>query len=294
MQNIWVIALREFRQKITNRGFLISTIATPVILLVVFAFSRGANNTSIYDPYWSVAPIAMALYWWLAIGIDTAGIHPVRALCVVALVTLWGVRLTTNWARGWQGLDHEDFRYADFRHKAGRAYWLVSLLGLHGFPTVQVLLSCGSVYVALAVGTRPFGWLDLVAVGVTAFAVLYETVADQQLRRFKATNDDPQGFIATGLWAWSRHPNYFGEVLFWWGLLLFALAADPGAPWTLIGPVTMTLMFWFISIPLIDERMVKRRPHYAQHQARVSRLVPWPPQRAAQRPEAARVSSPGS
>jgi len=241
--------------------------------LVVFAFSRAFDNSSFYDPYWSVAPIAMALYWWL--GVAAEGTSLWRVVCVVALVTAWGLRLTYNWLRGWRGLGHEDWRYRDFRKKTGRGYWLVSLAGLHSFPTLQVLLGCGSVYVALVLGTRGFGWLDAVAVAVTGVAIIIEAVADRQLRRFVRNNDDPQRVLDTGLWATSRHPNYFGEVLFWWGLFLFAVAADPGALWAIVGPGAITLMFLFVSIPLIDEHMLNKRAHYAEHMKRVSRLIPW-------------------
>ena len=102
--------------------------------VVVFAFSRLLNNSSVYDAYWSVAPIALVGWWaWVLPG------HPVRSWLVVGLVTLWGVRLTLNWATGWAGLHHEDWRYVDFR-RLGVWYWPLSLGGLHLFPTVQVFL----------------------------------------------------------------------------------------------------------------------------------------------------------
>jgi steroid 5-alpha reductase family enzyme len=111
---------------------------------------------------------------------------------------------------------------------------------------------------------------------VTGSAVLIELVADEQLRRF--TRRKQSGDIMTeGLWAWSRHPNYFGELCFWWGLFLFGFSADPSYWWTIVGPVAMTLMFHFASIPMLDRRSLERRPGYAEHMQRVNAVIPGRP-----------------
>jgi steroid 5-alpha reductase family enzyme len=244
--------------------------------VVVFAFSYFFDNSSFYDPYWSVAPPLIGLYWaGLPLG---AGASVARQAMVLALVTAWAVRLTYNWLRGWTGLHHEDWRYVDMRAQSGRAYWVVSFLGIHLVPTIIVFLGCLSLYPALSTGTHAVGWLDLLAFVVTAAAILIETTADQQLRRFRATAPAPGSTLASGLWAYSRHPNYFGEALFWWGLFFFGVAADPATWWwTIAGPLAVTLMFLFISIPMIDRRMLARRPDYAARMAHVSALVLWPP-----------------
>jgi steroid 5-alpha reductase family enzyme len=244
--------------------------------VTVFAFSVVANNTSVYDPYWSVAPIAIAPFFAAQAG--SANAPFARQALVIGLVTLWGLRLTYNWARGFTDLSHEDWRYADIRDKTGRLYWAASFAGLHMFPTVQVYLGCLPLSVALA-GARPLGVLDAVAASVTLGAIGIETVADEQLRAFRRGKRAPGEIMARGLWAWSRHPNYFGEIGFWWGLYLFALAVAPAAWWTGIGALAITLMFAFASIPLIDKRSLARRPEYAEHMKRVSALVPWPPRR---------------
>jgi len=253
-------------------GDLVGTVA-------IFAFSFVFRNSSFYDPYWSVAPVPIALY--LAShpqAVDDA--VPGRQVVAIALVTLWGLRLTWNWARGWTGLHHEDWRYGKLREDTGKAYWLVSFSGIHLFPTVLVYLGCLGLYPALLAGSRPFGLLDLLAAGVTAGAVVIEGLADDQLRAFVRRNRDPNRYLDTGLWAWSRHPNYFGEVSFWWGVWLFGLAADPSSAWwTAAGPLAMTGLFVFISIPMMEKRMVAKRPAYAEHQRRVSMLVPLPPRR---------------
>lgn len=245
---------------------------------VVFAWSVRYDNSSFYDAYWSVAPPLLAVWYGTRPG-NAVGSDP-RAWLVLALVTVWGVRLTWNWRRGWHGISHEDWRYVQFRHSAGRAYWLVSATGLHLFPTVQVFLGCLPLVPALAHPERALGVLDLAAVIVTAGAIAMEWIADNQLRRFVLTRTATETVLETGVWAWSRHPNYFGEMSFWWGIYLFGLAADPGWWWSGIGALAITVMFFFASVPMIDKRMLARRPAYAERLARVSAVIPWPPRAA--------------
>lgn len=244
--------------------------------VAIFAFSFAFGNSSFYDAYWSVAPIPIAIYW----GVQPDAIDGpfLRQLVVVTLVTVWGCRLTYNWARGWTGLDHEDWRYIDIKEKTGRLYWLVSFAGIHMMPTIWVFLGCLPLYPALAFGTAPLGLLDIAATIVTGGAIWLEATADRQLVEYRASNPRPGGILDTGVWAWSRHPNYFGEMSFWWGLWMFGCAAyPPGWRWTIVGAASITLMFRFVSLPLMERRMAERRPEFAEFQARTSLVVPWPP-----------------
>lgn len=242
--------------------------------LAIFAFSYAFANSSFYDPYWSVVPPVIGLY--LAALPAARSAPELRKLLVLALLFAWGLRLTLNWARGWTGLQHEDWRYVEIRERTGRHYWLASLTGIHLFPTLQVYLGCLALWPALVTGTRPVGLLDGLAAAVTAGAIVIELVADEQLRAFRRSAR-PGAIMSGGLWAWSRHPNYFGEIAFWWGLGLFGLAADPGAVWCLVGALAISIMFVTASVPMIDRRMLARRPGYAEHARRTSALIPWPP-----------------
>ena len=137
------------------------------------------------------------------------------------------------------------------------------------------------VYAVYCLGERPFGWLDIVAGLVTAGAISLQMIADFQLRGFIRTRREGEQ-LETGLWAWSRHPNYFGELGFWFGLFLFGLAAYPqGWYWLWLGIALMTLMFIFVSIPLMEQRSLERRPEYAGLIESVSMLVPLPPRKSA-------------
>jgi steroid 5-alpha reductase family enzyme len=132
------------------------------------------------------------------------------------------------------------------------------------------------VYPALAGAGRPWGALDVAAVALTAGAVLLEAVADAQLRRFVRRRADPAAVLDGGVWAWSRHPNYLGEILFWWGLFLSGIAAAPGRAWTVAGPIAITLLFVLVSVPWMDRRMVARHPAWTARLRSVPALVPWP------------------
>ncbi|MBY0427289.1 MAG: DUF1295 domain-containing protein [Cytophagales bacterium] len=243
--------------------------------LVVFILSVIFRNASLYDAYWSVKPPVIALFY--LISPENVDINLTRQSLVLILIFAWGLRLTWNWARKWEGLGHQDWRYADLKEKTGKFYFFVNLTGIHFFPTLLVYLSCLPMYPAMSLGNQPLGLFDVLGVVVATMGILFELIADNQLRAFTLNpNRVPGETLKTGLWKYSRHPNYFGEVSFWWGIFLFALPVT-GFEWTIIGPVSITLLFVFISIPMIDQRMLKRRANYAEHIKNVSALVPWFP-----------------
>ena len=247
-------------------------IADVIATTVIFAFSIMFKNSSFYDAYWSVAPVPIGLYWW---ALADFNMHP-RFILATIVLWLWALRLTLNWARGWTGLDHEDWRYVNLRNQTGVFYPFVNFMGIHQFPTVLVFFGCLPLYyVFTQAEPAPLNALDIVATLVGLTGVAFELIADEQLKAYKKTKPAKGEFLKTGIWKHSRHPNYFGEITFWLGLFLFALAANFDWYWTGIGTLAMFLLFWFISIPMIDKRMVKSRPTYATHMKRVSRLIPW-------------------
>jgi steroid 5-alpha reductase family enzyme len=251
---------------------LVAAAADAVATAVVFGFSVRHGNSSVYDPYWSVAPIPIALYWF-ASGEGGPG---VRAIAVLALVTAWGVRLTVNCLARWRSLAHEDFRYVEIRARAGRAYWPASFVAIHLMPTIWVFLGLLPLYPALAGPARPPNALDAAATLLTAGAIALEAIADRQLHAFLRTRRDPAAVLATGVWARSRHPNYLGEVLFWWGAWLFGVAARPAWAWTVVGPISITLLFVLVSVPWMDRRMAAHHPGFAERMRAVPALLPWP------------------
>jgi steroid 5-alpha reductase family enzyme len=268
------VALTAGRLAPTHDPVFVAAAATLAGTVVVFAFSLVFDNSSFYDPYWSVAPIPIVIYWAMDPVLDD--VNGARRVLVMAAVLVWGVRLTFNWARQWQGLHHEDWRYIEKRREFPRLYWPISFAGIHLLPSFLVLLGLLPCYVALGESSRALGPIDALAVLTVATAIYFETVADKQLHDFVHGPREPGESLTSGLWRLCRHPNYFGEVLFWWGLFLFGLAASPAAWWTGVGAVAMTLLFRIVSLPLMERRAAERRKDWDRIVRDYPMILPWP------------------
>ena len=153
-------------------------------------------------------------------------------MLVATVVVVWSVRLTANWLVGFPGLHHEDWRYPLLRERAGRWELVVDLVAIHLVPTLQVFLGMLPVYVVLTRPGRDVGWLDVVAVPVGLGAVALEAVVRPPDAPVRAAAIGGE-VMDRGLWGWSRHPNYVGELGFWVSLALFGVAASPGDAWWL-------------------------------------------------------------
>ncbi|OYN75806.1 hypothetical protein CG716_24480 [Mycolicibacterium sphagni] len=262
----------------TGRRWLDALIADVLATLVVFIFSRAYRNSSFYDAFWSVIPPLLLVYWWAA---GPLGLDSLRCWLVAIVVGYWAVRLTGNWVYSFPGLHHEDWRYPLLRDSAGRWEFLADLFGIHLVPTLQVFLGMLPVYVAVTRTGPGLVWLSWVAFAVGIAAVTLELVADTQMHRF-VRDKQPGAVMDRGLWSWSRHPNYFGEISFWFALALFGVAAAPADAWWLfVGVIAMVAMFLGASIPMMEKRSLARRPQYQDVIDRVSMLIPRPPRKAA-------------
>ena len=239
-------------------------------MVVIFLFSVMLNNSSLYDPYWSIIPMGIVPYWAFFSDFE---ITIVSRLATI-LVCTWGLRLTWNFLRGWPGLVHEDWRYVNIREFTKKLYWPASFLGIHLFPTVIVFAGLYPLYLALSVPTFDSMVIIYLGAALGLIAIVIETVADEQLRNFVLSGPEKGTYLKSGLWSVVRHPNYLGENLFWWSLALIGFGAT-GNPICFTGAAAMTAMFVFASIPMIDKRMLERRPAYAEHKAKTPSLFPW-------------------
>ena len=244
--------------------------------LTIFLFSLVFNNSSLYDPYWSLVP-PVILFYWLTKYLPPAEFTLLHWI-ILSLVLIWSLRLTWNWLARWRGIRDEDWRYIAFRFRYQEYYWMVSLFGIHLFPTLIVLIGCLAVYPALVLGDGSLGIMEWIAAVITFLGILIEGVADWQLHRY-ICDKRKCDFLFTGLWKYCRHPNYFGEVLFWTGLFLFSTGHPNVYWWILPGPVIMILMFYVISIPMIDKRMLRRKTGYRDYSKRTSAMIPWIPKK---------------
>jgi steroid 5-alpha reductase family enzyme len=178
-----------------------------------------------------------------------------------------------------------DFRYAQMRRSRGDRFWLASLylvFGLQGLLMWIVSLPIQLVQVPGATAA-PLGRLDLLGFLLWGTGVAFEAIGDWQLARFRADPANRGRVCDEGLWAWTRHPNYFGDALMWWGLYCFAAAA--GATWTAVGPVVMTVLLLEVSgVALLERSLRSSRPGYADYVARTSAFLPLPPRRRRMAP----------
>jgi len=251
------------------RGLILGYAASVAFLYLA---SQVVQNGSTFDAWWSVMPPAIAI--WFALTADGSG---PRNWAIAACALLWGIRLTANWAIGWTGLDHEDWRYRMLYETAPMPRWAVSFTSVHLFPLVVVTL--GSLPMATAVAHtsesngRDFGPLDVLAMVLALIGVALEHFADVDLRRFNRTKK-PGDVLNTGLWSRSRHPNYLGEMCWWLSLFVFALAADLGSWWTGIGALSMLVMFLTASIPIAEKRSAERRPGWEAYAASTPMFIP--------------------
>lgn len=246
-------------------------VADLVATVIIFLMSVLFNNSSIYDPYWSVKPAIIAGYYVYLAAPDGLS---ARQVVVTILIALYAIRLTSNFYRDWPGLKHEDWRYRNFRQQFPRAYWIVSFFGIHFFPTLMVYLACLPMYGIYSQAGNPFGALDILASALLLGSVVLAFVADEQLRQFRKDPANTGQFIDTGLWKFSRHPNYLGEICTWWGLWLFALAAGQAWWWTGAGALAISLMFIFVSIPMMEKRTLERREGYLEYMRVTPMLIP--------------------
>lgn len=241
---------------------------------LVWLRARRIEDASIVDIAWGPGVLlAGALPALLAGG----GWAP-RTAPALALAVLWASRLALHILRRHRLLG-EDPRYRAWREAGGptwfaRAYFSVFLL------QGALMLLVGLPLAALGHAGAPAHWrvLDGLGLLLAVAGLLYEHRADRQLAAFRADPARRGQVLASGLWAWSRHPNYFGEALFWWGLGLLGLAA--GAAWALAGPLLLTgLLLKFSGVPLLERRLARTRPAYAEYARRTNAFFPWPPKR---------------
>ncbi|NKC00510.1 MAG: DUF1295 domain-containing protein [Pseudomonadales bacterium] len=234
--------------------------------LVIFVFARLFSNSSFYDAYWSVAPPVLIGYWLASRGID------LRSLLLSVLVLLWAVRLTHNWARGWRGLGHQDWRYVDLSAKTGRWYPLVDLLGIQLLPTILVFIGCLPFYIIVN-NPSPISWPDALWLLAGSSAIWLEFRADNVLRTHRLDENKIGQVLREDVWGWCRHPNYLGELVFWFALALCAFVTT-GLWYSWLGFVCMVGLFLGVSIPMIEKRELISKPGYGQYVDEVPMLLP--------------------
>lgn len=250
-------------------------IANVVATSVIYFFSYAFKNASFYDPYWSLQPIVIGVY---LISQEQADVNITRQTIVFLIILVWGIRLTVNFLRGWPNIEHEDWRYIRLREQSGKYFPLVSYFGIMMFPTLLVYAGCIPLFDILQRSSLPFGIWDIIGTIIGITGICFQWIADNQLFKFVKNRKDHSEIMNMGLWKYSRHPNYFGEICIWTSLAIFSIGAVGDLEWyNALGMIGMILLFNFISIPMQEKQLVKRKPHYTQEQAIRSKIFPWIP-----------------
>ena len=202
--------------------------------------------------------------------------YSTRLLLCGLVVLTWGARLTFNWSKTWDDLSEEDWRYRRLQENTGGAYWLVSLSGIHLFPTVLVFIGCIGMIRIAEQPDAPINWLDALALLIGASSIWIESRADAALHVFRRHRTDRSQHIETSVWRWCRHPNYLGEIGVWVSIGCFGIASVQQLDiWVLAGPFVMILLFTVISIPMIERKLIEDKPRYHDYQKRVPMLLPY-------------------
>ena len=235
--------------------------------IIVWAFGLLYENVSVYDPYWSVFPPVVFLIWAFY-----TGVWSIPVILLLLASWYWGWRLTRNWVITFKGIEHEDWRYTKYRSLHPALFHLINFFGLNMVPTLVV-------FAAMLPGLQLFGHYELSLVsGIILFfgfivclsSATIQLIADKQIHDFRAAN--PGKYCNVGLWKHGRHPNYFGEIQFWWGIWIM-YASTGHIDWMLFCPIAMTALFLGISIPLMEKRQLQNKPGYAEYRKQTRMLI---------------------
>ena len=239
-------------------------IADAVATVATFIFSVIFRNASVYDPYWSVQPPVILVAFALGKDLTAFGI-----LLLIA-VSFWAIRLTANWAYTFANLYHQDWRYTMLKEKTGVFYPVINFVGIHMVPTL-VVYGCilPGVYAVREGLSANLGSVLFLCLSLGAAAM--QGTADIQMHRFRKNRDS--AFIRRGLWKYSRHPNYLGEILMWWGVGLAVVCAAPNMWYLAAGALANTVLFLTVSIPMADGRQ-SRKEGFAEYKKQTRMLLP--------------------
>ena len=250
--------------------FTVNLLVIVVVMTSVWILSTMIRDASIVDIVWGAGFVVVAWSSWI-----TSDADGLAALAVRVCVTVWGLRLAGYLA--WRNLGKgEDFRYQAMRRKYGARFPLISFVTVFLLQGALMWVVSLPVHVVHDVDPQASPVL-VVGVAVWAIGLAFEVVGDLQLARFKADPASAGRVMDTGLWRYTRHPNYFGDFLVWWGIAIMALS-NVASMVGVIGAVVMSVLLMRVSgVPMLEHSMAKRRPGYVEYQRRTSAFFPRPP-----------------
>jgi len=254
-----------------TQAFLFAGAIILAFMTLLWLLSLLLKNSSIVDIFWGIGFIIIA---WLTFVLAPQGYLPRKQL-VATLVTIWGLRLAIHIGiRNWR--KPEDFRYVKWREENGPRWWWISFFQVFLLQGILMWIICAPIIAAQTSGFPAILTpLDLIGASLWTFGLLFESIGDYQLTVFKADASNRGKVLTTGLWKYTRHPNYFGEAGVWWGFYIIAFAA--GYEWTIFSPILMTVLLVKVSGVAMLERTMKTKPGYEEYMRKTNSFIPWFP-----------------
>ena len=257
-----------------NLIFIFSLNLAAVILMMIIGWllSLVLKNVTVVDSLWGLGFVMIA---WATFFLTEGYLG--RKLLIAFLVTFWGLRLSIyltrrNWGKG------EDPRYGSWREKSGKHFWIVSLFKVFLLQSLFLWAISISIQCGMASKTpETITWLDVCGLILWGIGFIFEAVGDWQLAVFKSNSANKGKVMDLGLWRYTRHPNYFGECLMWWGIFLIAFSA-PNSWWTVVSPLIITsVLLKMTGINKKKKTIVIHRPGYKEYIQRTNAFIPWFP-----------------
>lgn len=254
-------------------ALLIAATSIAVIMVSTWLLSLVLKNASIVDIVWGLGFAVTS--WVLAITVDG---NSGRQILLAIMVGIWGVRLGGYLAK--RNIGHgEDWRYKAMRKKKGPRFGLISLVTVFGLQGSLMFVVSMPVIFGNGDSSPGVGPIAVMGILVWAVGLGFEAIGDLQLTRFKKDPNNAGKVMSTGLWSITRHPNYFGDALLWWGIGIVGAETGSGVI-GFVGPLVMTLFLLKVSgVPMMERSLMKRREGYAEYAARTSAFIPRPPKK---------------
>lgn len=238
--------------------------------LFIWIFSLLMKNASLYDPYWSIQPIVI-----LTLLMNQLGKYDLGSVLICGVILFWGIRLTANWAYTFEGLGYQDWRYDQLKSQTGRLFQIVNLTGIQLMPTIIVYLCILPAIYYMSLESN-FTIFNLFGLMISLSGGTLQMIADVQMQKFRKSNTTKTKIIRSGLWKYSRHPNYFGEILMWWGIYLTFLPTHVDYWFLGLGAFINTMLFLFISIPMAEKHLSGYKLGYEEYCKETRKLLPLP------------------
>lgn len=252
-------------------AYLQAAVWIGIYVHIVFALSLWLKRNDIADIAWGMG------YLLLCLGFSTQYTVSSTALLVYALISVWSLRLSFHiWLRN-RGTA-EDFRYRQWREEWGKNFWWRSWLQVYVLQGFFLLVISAPLVVAACAPETALSSFTWIGLGAWIIGFLFQSIGDQQLQVFRKKRKSKDEILQTGLWKYSRHPNYFGEALMWWGLWLMVRPLEYGT-WAIISPITITyLLRWVSGVPMLEKKY-QSNPAFQAYSQRTSAFIPWFPKK---------------